>query len=155
MAAHQTPLSLGFSRQEYWSGLPFPSPGDLPDSGIKPVSPAWEADSLPLRLSIDCFEKLDIQDPFPSSIQPKQLILVNIWDFIFVVLHELCLRPSFWIRDISSFLKLMSVFFYYVFHSLSLYLQITLKGIRLFCGYFLMLPHADLYSHSSPVVTFT
>ena len=40
--------SMGFPRQEYWSGLPFPSPGDLPDSRIKPVSPAWQADSLPL-----------------------------------------------------------------------------------------------------------
>ena len=38
--ARQAPLSLGFSRQEYWSGLPFPSPGDLPDPGIKPESPA-------------------------------------------------------------------------------------------------------------------
>ena len=38
--ACQAPLSLGFPRQEYWSGLPFPSPGDLPDSGIEPVSPA-------------------------------------------------------------------------------------------------------------------
>ena len=38
----------GFSRQEYRSGLPFPSPGDLPYSGIKPSSPAWQADSLPL-----------------------------------------------------------------------------------------------------------
>ena len=38
--AHQAPLSIGFSRQEYWSGLPFPSPGDLPDSRIKPTSPA-------------------------------------------------------------------------------------------------------------------
>ena len=37
--ARQIPLSMGFSRQEYWSGLPFPSPGDLPDPGIKPVSP--------------------------------------------------------------------------------------------------------------------
>ena len=36
--AHQVPLSMGFSRQEYWSGLPFPPPGDLPDSGIKPAS---------------------------------------------------------------------------------------------------------------------
>ena len=36
--AHQSPLSLGFPRQEYWSGLPFPSPGDLPDPGIEPVS---------------------------------------------------------------------------------------------------------------------
>ena len=39
-AAHQAPLSMGFSRQEYWSGLPFPSPGDLPDPGIEPRSPA-------------------------------------------------------------------------------------------------------------------
>ena len=38
--AHQAPLSVGFSRQEYWSGLPFPSPGDLLDSGIETVSPA-------------------------------------------------------------------------------------------------------------------
>ena len=44
---HQAPLSMTFSRQEYWSGLPFPSPGDLPNPGIKPWSPAWEADSLP------------------------------------------------------------------------------------------------------------
>ena len=48
---HQTPLSMGFSRQEYWSGFPFPPLGDLPDPGIKPTSPAfptWQADSLPL-----------------------------------------------------------------------------------------------------------
>ena len=38
--AHQAPLSMGFLRQDYWSGLPFPSPGDLPDPGIKPGSPA-------------------------------------------------------------------------------------------------------------------
>ena len=37
--ALQAPLSMAFSRQEYWSGLPFPTPGDLPDPGIKPVSP--------------------------------------------------------------------------------------------------------------------
>ena len=44
--AHQAPSSMGFSRQEYWSGLPFPSPGDLPDPGIKPTSPALQADAL-------------------------------------------------------------------------------------------------------------
>ena len=38
---------MGFSRPEYWSGLPFPSPGDLPDPGIEPESPALQADSLP------------------------------------------------------------------------------------------------------------
>ena len=41
--AHQAPLSIGFSRQEYWSGWPFPSPGDLPDPGIKPESPTSAA----------------------------------------------------------------------------------------------------------------
>ena len=44
--ARQAPLSMGFSRQECWSGLPFPSPEDLPDPGIKPGSPAWQAESL-------------------------------------------------------------------------------------------------------------
>jgi len=46
----QAPLSLGFSRQEYWSGLPFPSPGDLPNPGIEPGSPVLQADSLPIEL---------------------------------------------------------------------------------------------------------
>ena len=44
---YQASLSMGFFRQEYWSGLPFPSPGDLPDPGIKPKSPALKADTLP------------------------------------------------------------------------------------------------------------
>ena len=45
--AHQAPLSMGFSRQEYWSGLPCPPPGDLPDPGIEPMSPALQVNSLP------------------------------------------------------------------------------------------------------------
>ena len=45
-AAHQAPLSMGFSRQEYWGGVPFPSPGDFPNPGIEPGSPALQADSL-------------------------------------------------------------------------------------------------------------
>ena len=50
--AQQAPLSMEFSRQEYWSGLPFPTPGDLPDPGIEPVSLHllhWRVDSLPLQ----------------------------------------------------------------------------------------------------------
>ena len=47
--AHQAPLSMGFSRQEYWSGLPFPTPGDLPDPRIEPGFPALQADSLPSK----------------------------------------------------------------------------------------------------------
>ena len=53
------PLSVGFSRQEYWSGLPFPSPGDLPDLGTEPKSPALQADSLPTELR---------RKPFPLCI---------------------------------------------------------------------------------------
>ena len=44
--AYQAPPSMGFSRQEYWSGLPFPSPGDLPNPGIEPRSPTFQADAL-------------------------------------------------------------------------------------------------------------
>ena len=47
--ACQAPLPMGFSRQEYWSGLPFPSPGDLPNPGIEAGSPALQADSLPIE----------------------------------------------------------------------------------------------------------
>ena len=56
-AAYQAPLSLGFSRQEYWSAVPFPYPGDLPDPRIKPQSPALQADSLltELRGSAEIF----------------------------------------------------------------------------------------------------
>ena len=63
--AHQAPLSMGFSRQEYWSGLPVPSPGDLPDPGTEPRSPALQADSLLTELQRNllyhlffCFTKI-------------------------------------------------------------------------------------------------
>ena len=55
--AYQAPHSMGFSRQEYWSGLPFPSPGDFPDPGIEPGSPAFQADALasePPRKPLAC-----------------------------------------------------------------------------------------------------
>ena len=45
--AYQASQSMGFSRQEYWSGVPFPSPGGLPDPGIEPPSPTLQADTLP------------------------------------------------------------------------------------------------------------
>ena len=50
--AYQAPLSMEFSRQEYWSGLPFPSPGHLSDPGIEPVSPALQADALTSEPSV-------------------------------------------------------------------------------------------------------
>ena len=56
--AYQAPLSMGFSRQEYWSGLPFPSPGDHPNPGIEPGSPALEADALTSGVSFICMWNL-------------------------------------------------------------------------------------------------
>ena len=47
--ARQAPLSMGLPKQEYWSGLPFPSPGDLTNPGIEPMFPASQVDSLPLN----------------------------------------------------------------------------------------------------------
>ena len=53
--AYQAPLSMELSRQEYWSGWPFPSPGDLPDPGIEPGSPALQADSWPYGKLKSCY----------------------------------------------------------------------------------------------------
>ena len=58
--AYQAPPSMGFSRQECSSGLPFPSPGDLPDPGIEPGSPALQADALPTEPSGKPLEKKQI-----------------------------------------------------------------------------------------------
>ena len=58
--ACQVPLSMGFSRQEYWNGLTFLSPGDLPDPGIKSGSPALQADSLPYEPEGKPYGSLDI-----------------------------------------------------------------------------------------------
>ena len=78
--AHQAPLSMGFSREEYWRGLPFPSPGHLPDPGIKPGSPALQEDSSSLLE--------------PSGKPLLYLFLCNIsglifpvWDTLLAALH--------------------------------------------------------------------
>ena len=67
--AHQALLSMGFPRQEYWSGLPFPSPRDLPNPGIELWSPALQADSLPLS-----------NQEFPSATEcgSKSLLVLRI-----------------------------------------------------------------------------
>ena len=68
--AHQAPPSRGFSRQEYWSGLPFPSPGDLPNPGIEPRSPALEADALtsePPGKKVGLYKEI-LKSCFPSPI---------------------------------------------------------------------------------------
>ena len=69
-AAHQDPLSMGFSRQEYCSGLPFPSPVDLSHSGIKPGCPALQADSLPTEPRGNPKTTGGVADPFSRGIDP-------------------------------------------------------------------------------------
>ena len=71
--AYQAPPSMGFSRQEYWSALPFPSPGDLPDPGIEPGSPAFQADALTsmMRLCNRTWQEL----PAPSIQGQLQILL--------------------------------------------------------------------------------
>ena len=85
MVARQAPLSWGFSRQEYWSGLPFPSPGDLPDPGIEPGSPAWWADSLPTAMRESLLPNLFGFFPCPTSqtkvFGPRQIEVVIINTF--------------------------------------------------------------------------
>ena len=71
--AHQAPLSMGFSRQKYWSGLSFPSPGDLPDPGIELQSPTLQADSLPTespRLLCDLPGAIE-KAPAPPGLSPR------------------------------------------------------------------------------------
>ena len=68
--AHQAPLSMGFSKQAYWSGLPFPSPGDLPYPGIKFWPPALHVDSLPTEPPGEPLYKLLY--PLQSFLCPKK-----------------------------------------------------------------------------------
>ena len=67
--AHQSLLSMGFPRQEYWSGLPFSSPGDLPNAWIEPASPAFQADSLPLSHGGSLEISMEVSSVQFSSVQ--------------------------------------------------------------------------------------
>ena len=92
---------MGFSRQEYWSGLPFPSPGDLPDQGIEPGSPALQADSLPTELQ-------GKPTSLPTSNAYQQMLDIRVegktWKYWFTNLEILVHKPwafSFF-REIHS-----------------------------------------------------
>ena len=80
-AARQAALSMRFSRQEHWSGLPFPPPGDLPNPGIKPESPALQVDSLPLShqgsIKMCIFPKVDLQNQCAAATAAKLLLLLS------------------------------------------------------------------------------
>ena len=76
--ACQAPLSTGFSRQEYWSGLPFPLQGDLPDPGMEPTSPVSQTDSLPPeppRKPYSTYNSLHLLSPNSQFIPPQHLSL--------------------------------------------------------------------------------
>ena len=68
----KAPLSMGFSRQEYWSGLPCPPPGDLPDTGIEPGSPALKADYLPCEPSGKLFRQ-QMWESNPGRFSPDHI----------------------------------------------------------------------------------
>ena len=72
--AHQAPPSMGFSRQEYWSGLPFPSPGDLPNPGIEPGSPALQTDAFTVWATREAKES-EICSVMSNSLRHHGLIL--------------------------------------------------------------------------------
>ena len=92
--AHQAPLSMGFSRQEYWSRLPFPSLGDLPDLGIEPRSPASEADALtsePQSLLKCTWNGIIIPNMLYSVYRP----ICGYWNWLFKSMsQEYCLTKS-------------------------------------------------------------
>ena len=91
--ACQAPLSLGFSRQEHWSGLPCPPPGDLPNSGIEPGSPALQADSLPS------------EPPGKPSVQFSSVV----WSCLTLCDPMDCSTPALSITNSWNLFKLMSI----------------------------------------------
>ena len=101
--SHQAPLSIEFSRQEYWSGLPFPSPGDLPDPGIELRPPALQAVSLPsepLGKPRLCKERSKLNkktnNPIKIGIQNYLCITLLFYKFLFefVYFSQLVIRPN-------------------------------------------------------------
>ena len=92
---HQVSPSMGFSRQEHWSGSTFPSPGDLPHSGIKPGSPAMQADALPSeppgKLAILISDKTD----FKTKAVRRNLELIQ-FQLIFCGCLNLEVHPRLW-----------------------------------------------------------
>ena len=80
--AHQAPPSMGFSRQEYWSGFPFPSPGHLPNPGIEPRSPALQVDALTSEHQLKVFSVCSIIETLYNldshkMKQPTKIVIVR------------------------------------------------------------------------------
>ena len=96
--AYQALLSMGFSSQEYWSGLPFPSPGDLPNPGIEPVSPALQTDALPSEPP----GKPDFQDMVTNTFSTRVLRptpeVTEIFAKLFILVSRCPLSPTHTLR---------------------------------------------------------
>ena len=137
--AYQAPPSVGFSRQEYWSGLPFPSPGDLPNPGIEPGSPVLQADALPSEpprksgcltlaewphnygyLVIVQLSLRTIRLSYSSSVYSCHLFLISsasVTSLLFVLyLAHPCIKCSLELSNLLEeifYLSHSTVFFYY------------------------------------------
>ena len=96
--AYQALLSMGFSSQEYWSGLPFPSPGDLPNPGIEPGSPALQTDALPSEPP----GKPDFQDMVTNTFSTRVLRptpeVTEIFAKLFILVSRCPLSPTHTLR---------------------------------------------------------
>ena len=101
--AHQAPLSKGFSKQEYWSGLPFPSPGDLPNPGIEPGSPVLQLDFFTIWATREAIKGLYLFILVLSSVQ----LLSCVW--LFATPWTATCQASLSITNSQSLLELMSV----------------------------------------------
>ena len=91
MGSHQPPLPMGFSWQEYWSGLPFPSPGDLRDLGIELGSPALQADSLPTELP---GQPHGIVHRISEDKMINQLTVKNYTSQYPIIVHQICITTE-------------------------------------------------------------
>ena len=124
--AYQAPPSMGFSRQECWSGLPFPSPGDLPDPGIKSGSPTLQADTLP---SEPLGKLVPIRSHclfLPPILSPTQLLIY------FLSLH-ICVVWTFHIHGaVYNMGSFMMDIFYPCFHYESVLSFVLLNSILLY-----------------------
>ena len=124
--AHQAPLSMGFSRQEYWSGLPFPSAGDLPDPRIEPRSPHCRQTFSPLShqgnpkrcliWNSPSYPKLFFLSFFPCNLLSEEVVYSNVFflSFFFTILYWFChtnVFLTFW-----NLLIVSSSFFFYIIH---------------------------------------
>ena len=114
---HQAPLPIVFSRQEYWSGFPFLSPGDLFDPGIKPVSPALAGGSLPLS----------------HMGSPPTMYIYFIFSFFFC---SKVVYTAWYLKKKTQYLQLCSNSYFKVIYNIALFLDQTWQYIYSFSGLF-------------------